>query len=137
LREGKLKPEPADINTISDPRNYLYVDLRATQSGSAISVEATSPKQPKPSVSDLGDTRLRIDRSGYFRTAIRLDSFEGAAATTALTIHCYSALGHDCQDVEVKSASTLDRNYHPRFFQIENLPPRTLKPNETLTISLH
>ena len=57
LREGKLKDEPSDVNTISDPRNYLYVDLRASQNGSTISVNAASSKQSQPGLSDLGDAR--------------------------------------------------------------------------------
>src|SRR5262245_18563067 len=123
LREGKLKAEPDDINSISDPRNYLYVDLHATQNGSAIGVEATSPRQSQSALSDLGEARLRIDRSGYFRTAIRLASFASAASVSSLTIRCYSAVAHDCQDVEVKSAGMIDQQYKPRFFQIQQLPP--------------
>jgi len=137
LREGKLKDEPSDVNTISDPRNYLYVDLRASQNGSTISVNAASSKQSQPGLSDLGDTRLRIDRSGYFRTAIRLQSAESAASASSVTVRCYSAIGHDCHDVEVESVAVLDQNYKPRFFQISHLPPRTMAPNESLTIALH
>src|SRR5262249_54457091 len=109
LREGKLKDEPTDVNSISDPRNYVYVDLHATQNGSAIAVEAAGAQQSKISLSDLGNARLRIDRSGYFRTAIRMASFESAASTSSLTVHCYSTT-HDCEQVEVIAAAVLDRN---------------------------
>jgi len=137
LREGKLKDEPADLNSISDPRNYLYVDLHATQTGTAIGVEAISTKQAGVSSSDLGQARLRIDRGGYFRTAIRLASFESADSVSSLTVRCFGDVGHSCEQVEVKSAAVLDRNYQPRFFRIEHVAPRTLKPDESLSVSLH
>ena len=137
LREGKLKAEPSDVNSISDPRNYVYVDLHAIQNETAISVVATSTGQSQSAVSDLGEARLRIDRTGYFRTAIRLESPEAAASASSVTVRCYSAIAHECQEVEVRSAAVLDRNYKPRSFQVSHRPPITLKSNESLTIALH
>jgi len=136
-REGKLADEPVNANTISDPRNYVYVDLHANQNGSAIGVEAASARQSSPALSDLGDARLRIDRSGYFRTAIRLASSASAASASSITVHCYAAAEHECRDVEVRSVAVLDENYKPRFFKISQVPPRTLKANESLTVVLH
>jgi hypothetical protein len=133
-REGKLKPEPTDLNSVGDPRNYLYVDLHAKQNDTAISVEATSAKQSNSSLSDLGEAKLRIDRIGYFRTAIRLASAESAGAVSSLTVHCYSAGTHDCEEVEVKSVSVLGQDYTPQFLQLERLPARRLKANETMTV---
>ena len=136
MREGKLKPEPADSNTISDPRNYLYVDLHAIQNETAISVEAASKKQSHLAVSDLGDVKLRIDRSGYFRTAIRLASAESAASVSTLIVRCYSGVAHDCEDVEVRSVSLLSQNYVPQYLPIQRLPPKRVKANETMTIKI-
>jgi hypothetical protein len=137
LREGKLSDEPANVNTISDPRNYLYVDLHANQNGTAIGVEVSSPKQSSPALSDLGDARLRIDRSGYFRTAIRLASAASAASASSITVHCYAAAEHECRDVEVRSVAALDENYKPHFFTLSPVPPRALKANESLKVALH
>src|SRR5262249_46093474 len=95
LREGKLKDEPADLNSISDPRNYLYVDLHATQTGTAIGVEAISTKQAGVSSSDLGQARLRIDRGGYFWNAIRLASFQTADSGSSLPVRFFCDLGHN------------------------------------------
>jgi hypothetical protein len=136
LREGKLKSEPNDSKTISDPRNYLYVDLHARQNGAALSVEATSAKESGPSFSDLGEAKLRIDRGGYFRTAIRFGSPENAAFVSSLTIHCYSQTGSDCEEVEVKAAAVLTKDYNPRFLRVQRFPPRTIKANETITIAV-
>lgn len=133
-REGKLKAKPTSENTISDPRNYVYVDLHALQNGSAISVEARSRSESVRS--DLGEPKLRIDRSGYFRTAIRLSSARSAASVSDVTIRCYSASEQGCEAVEVKSVSILDRQYRPRYLRFRHLPPQTLKPNETTTVRL-
>jgi hypothetical protein len=137
LREGKLKAEPTGVNSISDPRNYLYVDLHATQKGTAIGVEATSTRQSQSALSDLGEARLRIDRTGYFRAAIRFESPEDAGSASSVTVRCYSAVAHECREVEVRSAAVLDRDYKPRFFQVSHRPPITLKSNESLNIALH
>jgi hypothetical protein len=136
LREGKLQAEPTGGNIISDPRNYLYVDLHAVQKDTAISVEARSTKQLNSSSSDLGEPRLRIDRSGYFRTAIRLTSPQAAASVSTLIIHCHSMTGHDCKEVKIKSVAILNNDYTPRFLPIENIPPEELKANQSLTIKL-
>jgi hypothetical protein len=135
-REGKITAEPADSNGISDPRDYVYVDLRATQKGTAIGVSAVSSKQTTPALSDLGEARLRIDRSGYFRTAIRMDSAEIAAAILSLSVHCYSDGAHDCEEVELKSVSVLNRDYTPRYLPIPHLPPRNIKANQKITIAV-
>ena len=137
LREKKLKSEPTDVNSISDPRNYLYVDLQATQKGSTISVEAISDAESRSSVSDIGEPKLRIDRSGYFRTAIRLRSAKSAAAVSSIIVHCYSDVSADCEDVHVKSVVVLTQDYKPRFLQFHHLPPRTVHPNDAIKIELH
>jgi len=135
-REGKITAEPANSNSISDPRNYVYVDLRATQKGTAIGVSAVSSKQTTPALSDLGEAKLRIDRSGYFRTAIRMDSAESAAAILSLSVHCYSDGASDCEAVELKSVSVLNQDYTPRYFPVPRLPPRNIKPNQEITIAV-
>ena len=131
-REGKLHNNPSDENTISDPRSYVYVDLHALQSGTTISVEVTTTSES--SRSDLNQPKLRIDRSGYFRTAIRLTSVPNASAVAFVTITCHSDGMHECEAVEVKSISILDQQYKPQFLQFQRHPARTLKPNERMTI---
>jgi hypothetical protein len=134
-REGKVKGDPVDINTIADPRNYIYVDLSAAQDGTSLSVEVKSPKQSNASLSDFGEPRLRIERSGTFRTAIRLASPESVTAVSTVVVHCFSATGHECKDVQVKGVSYLSRHYQPRFLKFQSVPKRNLKTNETLVIT--
>lgn len=133
-REGKLTLNTSDPNTISDPRSYVYVDLHAVQNGSAIAVEVAGTKMSEISRSDLGEPKLRIDRSGYFRTAVRVASADVAASVSTVTVMCYSDEAHACEAVEVKSVSILDQQYRPRFLHFQRIASRTLKPNQRLTI---
>jgi hypothetical protein len=133
-REGKIKSDPTDDQSISDPRNYVYIDLHAIQNGTAISVEAVSAKNAETSKSDRNDPKLRIDRSGYFRTAVRLSSAGSAALVTSVTVNCHSSVAHECGAVEVRSVAILDQDYKPRFLPIHRLPPETIKANEKLTV---
>jgi hypothetical protein len=135
-REGKLSDAAAAPNIISDPRNYVYVDLGAAQDRTSMNVEAKSRRQSKSSLSDLGDPKLRIERSGYFRTAIRMNSPDSVSAVFEVAVHCFSDVANDCKDVEIKSVSFLSKNYEPQFFKIQQMPKRNLKPGETLTIAV-
>jgi hypothetical protein len=135
-REGKLQAVPADANSIADPRNYVYVDLHAVQKETAISVEVRSSKQENASPSDRGDVRLRIERSGYFRTAIQMTSAESATAVSSVTVRCHSNAGQNCEGVQVSSVSVLNRHYSPRFYSFKRVLPKSLKPNETLTLKV-
>jgi hypothetical protein len=132
-RERKLSSDSADPNSISDPRNYVYVDLHTIQHETALSVEVSG--RGESAESDLGDPKLRIDRSGYFRTAVRFSSLESAASVSTLTVSCHSN-GPACEDVEVQSVEILDRDYKPRSLQIEHVSPRTLPPNQKLIIAV-
>jgi hypothetical protein len=132
-RERKLSSDSADPNSISDPRNYVSVDLHTIEHETALSVEVSG--RGESAESDLGDPKLRIDRSGYFRTAVRFSSLESAASVSTLTVSCHSK-GPACEDVEVQSVAILDRDYKPRSLQIEHVSPRTLPPNQKLIIAV-
>jgi hypothetical protein len=138
-REGRIKEKPADINSISDPRNYLYVDLYAQQRGAAISVEVASAVEPKTSTSDLDQPKLRIERSGYSRTAVRLGSAAAVSSASSITIHCQQTQpaveGRACQVLVVRT-TRLDRNYEPRQLKAEQLSTQTIKPGETMVVRL-
>ena len=138
-REGRINDKPADVNSISDPRNYLYVDLYANQRGTALSVEVTSAAEPKTYSSDLGEAKLRIDRSGYFRTAVRLDSAAAVTSVSSLTIHCHQTQQaieeRACQGFAVRLIR-LDRNYKPRLLKAQELSAQTIKPGETMIVRI-
>ncbi len=141
LREDRIKETPTDINSIADPRNYLYVDIHAKQRGTSVSVAAKKTSEVKSFSSDLGEPRLRIDRSGYLRTAIRLDLSGTAVSISSLEIRCHpTQLPEEtraCQEVEVSGVSVLDSNYKPLRLKVQDRSPATLKPDETKTVEVH
>ncbi len=73
LREGKLTDERTLGKRIADLRNYLYLDAESDQkNGSAISFSVKLKNDPVWYNSDQGIGSYRIDRSGFYRTTIRL-----------------------------------------------------------------
>ena len=51
----------------------------------ALTIDVKLKGQSKVFASDLGEPRLRIDRSGYFRTAVRLPKDVTAASAESIT----------------------------------------------------
>lgn len=73
LREGKLTDERTLGKRIADLRNYLYLDAESEQkNGGAISFAVKLKNDPVWYNSDQGIGSYRIDRSGFYRTTIRL-----------------------------------------------------------------
>jgi hypothetical protein len=138
MREGRVRYDTFDINSISDPRRYLYIELQSNQKGTAVAVEVTSQVMPKVVSSDLGEPKLRIERSGYFRTAIQLPTSVSPASLSSLTVRCYPTNDPSedrvCQNVKVKSVMWLDQDYRPQPLQIQRVPQQTLKSGATLVI---
>jgi hypothetical protein len=91
--------------------------------------------QSKVFASDMGEPRLRIDRSGYFRTAVRLPKDISPATIESITARCYAsskpAIGRRCQHLNVIRALVLDRNYTPRTLPLETQSEVSLAPDET------
>ncbi len=72
-REGKITAELTLGARIGDLRNYLYVDAAsAQQNGALFSVAVKLKNDPRWYTSDFGINSYKIERSGYFRTTIRL-----------------------------------------------------------------
>ncbi|MGH9897543.1 MAG: hypothetical protein ACRD4L_01655, partial [Pyrinomonadaceae bacterium] len=62
-----------DPNLIGDPNDYIYIDLYVEhQNGTTLACEVKLKGVEKLYRSDFADPRLRIDRDGFFRMAIRL-----------------------------------------------------------------
>lgn len=73
IREGKITDERTLGARIGDLRNYLYVDVASTQqSGALFSFAVKLKNDPHWYTSDFGINSYKIERSGYFRTTIRL-----------------------------------------------------------------
>ncbi len=141
LREKRISDMPADINTIADPREYLYIEATSEQEGTAIAFDVKIAGQPKIFATDLGDARLRIDRSGYFRTAVRLPKDVPPAAIETITARCEAtskvASERRCNDLKVVRALMLDQNYVPRTLPLQTQPESSLASGETKVFRLN
>ena len=135
LRENRISDTRVDINTIADPREYLYIEATSEQDGATLAFDVKLKGQSKIFASDLGEPRLRIDRSGYFRTAVRLPKDVAPATVESITARCYAgttpAMRRRCQHLNVIRALTLDRNYTPRTLPLETQSEVSLAPDET------
>ena len=71
--EGKIRPF-GEIRgeSISDPRNYLYIELEATNKQSGLVVWVKVKDQPRLFSSNRGRMDLVISRSGWYRTTVEL-----------------------------------------------------------------
>ena len=73
VREKKLRPFGiVDGEKISDPRNYLFVDYKAANTGGALAVQVRLKKEGRWLSSSLGRTDYAIARNGWVRTTIEL-----------------------------------------------------------------
>ncbi len=139
-REKRISDTPADINTIADPREYLYIEATSEQEGTALAFDVKIAGQPKTFASDMGDARLRIDRSGYFRTAVRLPKGVSHAAIETITARCEAtskaASERRCNHLKVVRALMLDQNYAPRTLPLQTQPESSLAPGETKVFRL-
>jgi hypothetical protein len=154
-REGKIsKRQPAApnfgddacsrLNIIADPRRYLYIEVYAEQSGAALGLAVTlADAKERFYRSDFGEARLRIDRSGYFRTAVLLSSdfnAEKLPQVETISLTCGATERPEkeraCRRARVMRAFALDDAYTPREAALPAHAPRTLAPGETMELKL-
>ena len=140
LREKRISDTPTDINTIADPREYLYIEAALEQEGAALAFDVKVSGQPKPFASDMGEPRLRIDRSGYFRTAVRLPKNITPAAVETITARCSASPKPSgerrCTRLKVVRVLMLDQNYVPRPLLLQTQPESSLMAGETKVFKL-
>jgi hypothetical protein len=140
LRENRISDTRVDINTIADPREYLYIEATSEQDGATLAFDVKLKGQSKAFSSDMGEPRLRIDRSGYFRTAVRLPKDVAAGKIESITARCYAgttpAIQRRCQHLNVIRVLTLDPSYTPRTLPLEPQSEASLAPDETKTYRL-
>ena len=123
-REGRISDSPSDINTVADPREYIYVEAASEQEGAAVAFDVKAKGRAEPFASDMGEPRLRIERSGYFRTAVRLPKNVSPEAVESVTARCHShpanATGGTCKRLRLVRVLMLGPDFAPRvFFQRE------------------
>jgi hypothetical protein len=139
-REHRVSPFPIGINLIADPRDYLYIEATSEQTGAALGFDVKVTGQPDVFPSDNGDARLRIDRSGNFRTAVRLPHGVTPAAVETITAHCYASLQpageRGCHHLRLLRVLTLDQNYVPQTLLMKPQPESSLAPSDTKVFRL-
>ena len=140
LRENRISATPVDINTIADPREYFYIEAASEQEGTALAFDVKVADQQRVFSSDMGDARLRIDRSGYFRTAVRLPKGVSPAMIESITARCHvssqAASERRCKHLKLTRALMLDQSYVPRPLLLQAPPEVSLAPGETMVFRL-
>ena len=115
IREGRVNPAKLGANTIADPRDYLYLEIKTEPENAAVSVEIENGKEK--SLSDFGDRRLRIERPGFVRIAVRKPVEMTKNLPGTVNIIC-SAISSgktgNCRNLELRKIVWLDGNYLPR-----------------------
>jgi hypothetical protein len=103
-REGKIRPFGTTAGeAISDPRNYLYVEMRAENKQSGLVVWVKLKNDPTMYSSARGRAGLVISRSGWYRTTVELPP-----GTRADAIEFF---GIECVDLRDPYLLELDQNF--------------------------
>jgi hypothetical protein len=111
---------------VSDPRDYLYVDLRVARADAAAVVLGARDDRGTTRWSDRGRSDFKVARIGEVRIAVPLPA---SAGLDALTIRCDSrpdtgaAPGSGTCDVSIRQMVRLTAEYRPEPVQVE---PRRL-----------
>ncbi len=94
LREGKIATDAEVIGAAGlgikmlDPRRYLYFDGASTQVNSALSFSVKLKGDARWYASDLGHSYFRIDRSGWFRSTVRLPKISNTTQIEQIVVRC-------------------------------------------------
>jgi hypothetical protein len=133
-REHRISDMPADINTISDPREYVYIEAASEQKGAALAFDVKLVDRPDVFSSDMGNGRLRIDRSGNFRTAVRLPKGVSPDMVETITARCHEtaapAVGRGCNKMRLMRVLMLDKSFVPHNISFPSKPESSLLPGE-------
>jgi len=133
-REHRISATPTGINIIADPRDYFYIEASSEQTGAALGFDVKIAGQKEIFTSDLGDARLRIDRSGNFRTAVRLPHGMSPTAIESVTARCHAsaqpATPRGCNHLKLLRVLVLVQNFVPGTLNLQVQPETSLKAGE-------
>lgn len=134
-REGRISDTPSDINTIADPREYLYVEAASEQSGAAVAFDVKLKGRDEVFKSDMGAPPLRIERSGYYRTGIRLPKGFTPESVESVNARCHphpsNASGGTCGRLQLVRVLILRPDFTTQALSFEKQPEATLAAGET------
>jgi hypothetical protein len=133
-REHRISPTPSGINIIADPRDYFYIEASSEQLGAALSFDVKLAGKAELYSSDIGDARLRIDRSGNFRTAVGLPHGVSPAAVETITARCHASpqpvSNRGCNHMKLIRVLMLDQSFVPQALPLQAQPEMSLAPGE-------
>jgi CheY-like chemotaxis protein len=93
-REGKLRPfGTVDAEKISEPRNYLYVELKVANRSSGVGVSVRLRDDPLWRNGDLGRADYAISRDGWVRTTVELPPGTRPGQIAEIGLSCVVAPG--------------------------------------------
>jgi len=140
-REHRISATPTGINMIADPRDYFYIEASSEQTAAALGFDVKLNGQPEIFASDIGDPRLRIDRSGNFRTAVRLPHGVSPVAVESVTARCHATLQpageRGCKHLKLLRVLMLDQSYKPQILFIPAQMESSLAAGETKVFGLN
>ncbi|MBI5083822.1 MAG: response regulator [Acidobacteria bacterium] len=91
IREGKLRDfGKFDGEKISDPRNYLIVELKLQNQAAALQVLARKSGSSRWQASALGLGKDHIERNGWARTTIEMPPGTNLAGIAEIAVECLS-----------------------------------------------
>lgn len=133
MREGKISEASRGGNQMADPRRYLYLDAASELREAALSFDVKLKADPKRYTSDLGINYYKIDRSGYFRTTVRLPAGATVDQIERIAVRC-DAAGNPKSAAEIKklSVAECDLNRVNKAFMLDE----HFKPGPTLPVHI-
>ncbi|HEX5413429.1 MAG TPA: hypothetical protein VFZ27_16370 [Terriglobia bacterium] len=140
-REGKLRPFGQwSLSTVSDPRNYLYLELNSRNENAGLNVWVKVKGSAQMYSSDGGYPQLAIWRSGWFRTTVELPPGTEAGSIQEIGLQCIAtpesnsgqppAEPSQCQMQDLSKAFLLGPDYAPGAGVLEIHAPMILKPGK-------
>lgn len=144
-REGRISEASRGGNQMADPRHYLYLEAASEQRGTALSFAVKLKGSPTWYTSNLGINSYKIDRSGYFRTTVRLPAGARLDQIERVAARCdaldpkspqdFKRLGvAECELKTVNKAFMLDEHYLPGPSLSFHIRPLTIRFGEMVEL---
>lgn len=138
IREGRVDPFNLGANTVDDPRRYFFVEVRSNPDNAAISLKIEGDHETI--YSDSNNSRLRVERKGYFRIAVR-QSARGMRDMfpTSITVVCSAVNSEkkgECLNTGIVKIGRLDKNFNLLEFYF-NSKTENLKSGEEFRFLQH
>lgn len=110
IRESKLRPfGQVDGQKISDPRNYVYVEMKVALQTAGVSVLVRRKGEAALRSSDLGRPDYAITRDGWVRTTVELPPGTTAEQVAELAIGYMAVPGSSSQPYPVSGRCRIEQ----------------------------